>query len=78
MIEMLLSLIPGGGLTVAVGAVIAVIGALWRAVVHGQRIERAKTAQQRLKARELADEVENDVGAMPPEDAREELKKWAR
>lgn len=39
---------------------------------------RAKQAAKEQKARDISDEVDNDIGAMPPEQAREELKKWSR
>lgn len=40
--------------------------------------ERAKAAQAEAKARDIADQVENDIGAMTPEQRREALRKWAR
>lgn len=40
--------------------------------------ERAKQAERERKARTIADEVDNDVGAMPPDEARKELSKWSR
>ncbi|HEU4986851.1 MAG TPA: ABC transporter permease [Rhizobiaceae bacterium] len=44
----------------------------------GAKAERAKQAQREAKARDIRDEVDNDVGAMPPDEARKELGKWSR
>lgn len=38
--------------------------------------EAAKRAAEELKARDLADDIQNDVGALPPDAARRELKEW--
>jgi hypothetical protein len=38
----------------------------------------AKQKAKEQKARDIADEVDSDVGAMPPADARDELGKWGR
>jgi hypothetical protein len=54
-----------------------VIGAFkWRASIIAK--ERAKQAEAERKARTIADEVDNDVVALPPDKAREELKRWAK
>jgi hypothetical protein len=45
---------------------------------EGKMAERFKQVKAEAKARDLADEVENDVGAMTPEQRREALRKWAR
>jgi hypothetical protein len=44
----------------------------------GAKAERAKQAEREAKARDIADQVDNDIGAMPPEQRREALRKWAR
>jgi hypothetical protein len=44
----------------------------------GAKAERARTAAAEAKARDISDEVQNDVGALTPEQAREALKKWSR
>ena len=60
-----------------VGALGLGLGALrWRSsIIKG---ERAKQAAAEAKARDVADQVDNDVGAMTPEQRKEALKKWAR
>lgn len=63
-------------------AVLAGIAAVVAAIVRGRRAgaaaERAKQAERERKARTVADEVDNDVGAMPPAEARKELSKWSK
>ncbi|XAI96531.1 hypothetical protein [Microcystis phage Mae-JY35] len=76
--DLLFSLIPGGQLTAILAAVGAVFAALWRAYAMGKKAERAKTSEERLKARDVADHVDNDIGALPSGAARDELKKWGR
>jgi hypothetical protein len=44
----------------------------------GAKAERARQAASEKAARDISDEVQNDVGALTPEQAREALKKWAR
>lgn len=44
---------------------------------QGRAAERAKQAAAEAKARDLADDVDNDVGAMTPEQRREALRKWS-
>lgn len=62
-----------------VGAVGGLLGfiAIWLRQ-SGKKAERAKQAEREAKARDIADKVDNDVGALPPADARKELSKWAR
>jgi hypothetical protein len=44
----------------------------------GAKAERAKQAEREAKARDIADQVDNDVGALPPSEARKELGEWSR
>jgi hypothetical protein len=44
----------------------------------GAKAERARTAAAEKQARDISDDVQNDVGAMTPEQAREALKKWSK
>ena len=59
----------------AIGAALALI---WQQRRVGAKAERAKQAEREAKARDIADQVDNDVGALPPADARKELKRWSR
>jgi hypothetical protein len=65
-------------LIAAIGALAAIIAAYARGRLTGAKLERADQAAAEKKARDVADQVDNDVGALPPKDAREELKKWSR
>lgn len=60
-----------GGLAILAGMAVW----LFRLGGKGQAL---KQAQADAKARDIADAVDNDVGAMPPADAREELKRWGK
>lgn len=43
---------------------------------RGARLERDRQAKAERKARDVADQVDNDIGTLPPNKAREELKTW--
>lgn len=58
-----------------IGALGLAFGA-WRLRQSGANAEKAKQAKAEAKARDIADEVDNDIGAVPPAEAREELKRW--
>lgn len=60
----------------AIGGLFGVI-AIWLRQ-SGKKAERAKQAEREAEARDIADKVDNDVGALPPADARKELGKWSR
>jgi hypothetical protein len=40
--------------------------------------ERARQAASEAKARDVADEVDNDIGTLTPTQARERLRKWSK
>ena len=60
------------------GTIIALFLAFIRGQSAGASKERAKQLQERQEARTIADEVDNDVGAMPPSEARKELSEWSK
>jgi hypothetical protein len=60
------------------GMLVAVTVAFFRGRIEGAKAERAKHAQAEISVRDIANEIQNDVGAMPPEIARKELGRWAR
>lgn len=64
-------------LIAGLAALIGVIGAYMRGRVTGAKLERANQAEAEQKASDVADQVDNDVGATPPKDLREELKRWS-
>lgn len=51
---------------------------LWRAYASGKKAAKAKQAEAELEARDIADRIDNDVGAVPPAEARKELGRWSR
>jgi hypothetical protein len=55
----------------------AVVAAIVRSRRAGAAAERAKQVEAERRARTIADEVDNDVGAIPPKKARKELKEWS-
>lgn len=80
MIAALISLLSGGnGLFMGLGvALIAAISVYFKGSIDGGKLERAKEASKQARARDIAGEVDNDVDAMPPDQARERLRKWSR
>jgi len=44
----------------------------------GAKAERAKQAAREANARDIADEIQNDIGALPPEVARRRLEQWSK
>ncbi len=80
MIDFLLSLVSGGGgLLLGLGGIlVALVVAFFKGRSGGVAKERAKQAEREQKARDIASKVDNDVGAIPPADARKELGKWSK
>lgn len=57
-------------------AILALLGVYIKGQSAGATKERNKQLQERQEARDVADEVDSDIGAMPPDAKREALKKW--
>jgi len=55
-----------------------VLLALWKARQSGVKAERAKRAAEELKARDIADEIDDAIAGRSPASNRDELKKWAK
>lgn len=68
----------GGYIAAGLVALLAVLAAFYKTWRAGEDSQALKQAQADTKARDIADAVDNDVGAMPPADAREELKRWGK
>jgi len=66
---------PGTLYMLAAGAVAAFLAWFRSRTI---KAERAKVARAEAKARDVADQVDNDVGAMTPAQQREALKKWSK
>jgi hypothetical protein len=61
----------------AVGAgLIGAIGWGFRQRLAGAKAERNKQAAEEAKARDVADQVDNDIGALPADKVKDELKTW--
>jgi len=54
------------------------LGFLWSAYSKGKAAERAKQLEAEAKARDISDQVQNDVGALPADAARKELQSWSK
>jgi hypothetical protein len=59
-------------------AIVALLGIFFKGQSAGANKERVKQAEERQKANTIADQVDNDIGAVPPAKQREELKKWSK
>lgn len=59
------------------GAAALVFGA-FKVRQSGVNAERVRQAEREAAARDIKDQVQNDVGAMPPDAVRSELAKRAR
>ncbi|TPJ52707.1 ABC transporter permease [Mesorhizobium sp. B2-6-4] len=61
----------------ALGALATVLGIGW-GNLRGAKRERNKQVVAEAGARDIKDQVQNDVGALPADKAREELKSWSK
>ncbi|AZO08576.1 MULTISPECIES: ABC transporter permease [unclassified Mesorhizobium] len=57
---------------------IAALGWGFHQRLAGARAERARQAAGETAARDVADQVDNDIAALPADAIRKELKSWAR
>ena len=78
MIALLLGFLSSPTVLAVLAVIVGLVGAFFGGNVRGSRRERDKQAAERLRAREVADEVDNDIGALSPEQQRERLRKWAK
>jgi len=76
----LLSLLAGpNGILVGLGAVLlAIVGAFMKGRISGAAKERQKRTEDRLKARTIADDIDDAVAGRAPATNREELKRWSK
>ena len=61
----------------AVAALMA-LGAMFKYRSSLIKAERARQAAAEAKAREIGDQVENDIGALTPEQRKGRLKRWSK
>ena len=75
----LLSFLLGNPTLLGIGAaILAALGWGVRQRLAGERAERARQAATEAVAHDIADQIQNDIGALPAATARKELKSWAR
>lgn len=67
-----------GMLAAALGSVVVLLIAYLKGRLAGAKLERAKQQAEELRARDAAAEIQNDIGALPPDIARERLKRWSK
>lgn len=61
-----------------VGGIVAAVGAWLKGRSAGVAAERGRQAEAEANARDVSDQVQNDVGALPPDAARKELDRWSK
>jgi len=63
----------------AVGAgLLGAMGWGFRQRLAGAAAERNKQAAAEARARDTSDQIQNDIGALPPDAVRKEAKTWAK
>ena len=58
--------------------IIGIVAALFKGRIDGAAKERQKQAAAETKARDIADEVDNDLGTLTADQKRKELGTWDR
>jgi hypothetical protein len=58
--------------------ILAILGAFFKGRLSGAKAERVKQVEARQEARDVADKVDSDIGALPKELKRKELGTWGR
>ncbi|MBN7755500.1 hypothetical protein JYP46_01570 [Nitratireductor aquimarinus] len=58
-------------------ALLAIVGAFIKGRASGAAKERQKTAEERLRARETADEIDDAIAGRTAEENRKRLSKWS-
>ena len=58
--------------------IIAAAGAWFKGRLSGAKAERLNQIAAEAKARDISDQVQNDVGSLPADAAREELSRWSK
>jgi len=59
-------------------SLLAALGWGFHQRLAGASAERARQDKAESMARDIADQVDNDIGALPADAAKKELKSWAR
>lgn len=77
MTALALSLVSNPTLLAIMGGVLAALVAFLKGNSRGAAKERAKQAQAEQKARQIVDEVDNDLSTLTPAQRRKRLGKWS-
>lgn len=59
-------------------SIIAALGWGFHQRLAGASVERTRQAATETAARDIANQIQNDIGALPADAARKELKSWAK
>lgn len=78
MTALLASLLSNSTVLAILGGVILAIGALFKGRIDGAAKERAKRTEDRLKARDIADDIDDAVAGREPAENRKDLKTWSK
>lgn len=73
----ILALLSNPTILAIVGGAVAVVAAFFKGRAGGAKKERDKQLRREAKARDISDEVENDIGTIPPNARRKELETWS-
>lgn len=76
--SILLSLLMNPTVLAILAGIAAVFGWGWKQRRAGAASERAKQAKADQRARDIADDVQSDIGSMSPEQIEAELRKRAK
>ncbi|MDX8514960.1 ABC transporter permease [Mesorhizobium captivum] len=75
----LLSFLSGNPAILGVlASAIAALGWGFHQRLAGAKAERDRQTKAEAAARDIADQVDNDIGALPADAVKKELKSWAR
>ncbi|MBN9249816.1 MAG: hypothetical protein J0I86_04425 [Mesorhizobium sp.] len=76
----MLALLSGfNGYLAGAGAIlIALVVTYVKGRLSGAQRERDKQAAEQSRATDIGHQVDNDVGALPPNQARKDLEKWSK
>lgn len=78
MTALIVSFLSNPTLLAIMAGIIGALGWGFKQRLTGARLEREKQAKAEQKARDIAEEVQSDVGAMSPDQVRAELAKRAQ
>lgn len=78
MTALLAFLISNPTVLVVLAGIVGALGFGFQQRLAGAKAERNKVAASEVAARDIKDHVQNDIGALPPDEARKELGEWSK